>query len=79
MREIAQKINVDENAKGHPVALQGVHNRVKVRQIIDCWRYCGQWWSGHAPRDYYLIELETGQTLEIYCTKGTWTLARIAD
>jgi len=47
--------------------------------VIDSWRYGGRWWVGEPPRDYYLLELETGHVFEVYYAGETWMLSRIAD
>lgn len=52
---------------------------MNVRRVLDAWRYGGRWWVGEPPRDYYLLELETGHVFEVYRAGDTWTLSRIAD
>lgn len=52
---------------------------MSVRRVLDFWRYGGRWWVNEGPRDYYLLELETGHVFEVYCCADRWTLSRIAD
>lgn len=72
-------MNILTDAKGHPSGLDGLRMPVSVRRILDFWRYNGRWWQGEEPRDYYLLELETGHVVEVYRAADTWTLSRIAD
>ena len=50
-----------------PVKVQGR----PVGVVIDGYRICPNWWEGHKPRNYWLIEVED-KTLEIYQTKDGW-------
>ncbi len=52
---------------------------MSVRRILDAWRYNSRWWQGEAPRDYYLLELETGHVIEVFRSAEQWTLSRISD
>jgi len=72
-------VNIVTDPSGHPSKLDGPRNPVAVRRILDAWRYGGRWWQGEAPRDYYLLELETGHVFEVFCSEGRWTLSRVAD
>lgn len=82
-------MNVTTDPDGHPSRLEGPRQPVNVRRILDFWRYGGRWWVGEPPRDYYLLELETGHIFEVYrevtgpsgpnLAAEHWTLSRIAD
>lgn len=72
-------MNVAVDPNGHPSRLEGPRKPVAVRRVLDCWRYGGRWWVNEGPRDYYLVELETGHVFEVYCCAERWTLSRIAD
>lgn len=72
-------VNVIENEHGHPSGLNGPRDAVKVTQILDCWRAGGAWWLDELPRDYYRIELTTGDIWEVFKSGDTWTLSRIDD
>ena len=74
-----QSVNVAVDPNGHPSRLEGPRTPVNVRRVLDCWRYGGRWWAGEGPRDYYLLELETGHVFEVYRAGESWTLSRIAD
>ena len=50
-----------------------------VRRILDFWCYGGRWWLNEPPRDYYLLELESGHVVEVFRAADSWTLSRIAD
>lgn len=52
---------------------------MSVRRVLDFWFYGGRWWVNEGPRDYYLLELETGHVFEVYRAAEQWTLSRIAD
>ncbi len=79
MRQVQQSVNVTTDPDGHPSKLEGPRQPVNVRRILDAWRYGGRWWVGEPPRDYYLLELETGHIFEVYRCAEHWTLSRIAD
>ncbi len=72
-------MNITTNAKGSPSKLEGPRKPVKVRYILDAWRYGGRWWRGEAARDYYLLELESGHVVEVYRSLESWVLSRISD
>ena len=72
-------MNITTDAKGSPSKLEGPQKPVNVRRVIDSWRYGGRWWRDEAPRDYYLLELETGHIFEVFRSEGRWTLSRISD
>ena len=73
------RVNVLTNANGHPSGLNGPRKPVGVRRVLDFWRDGGGWWRGEPPRDYYLLEVETGTVLEVYRAGETWVLSRVAD
>jgi hypothetical protein len=61
-----------------------------VIRTLDRWRYGGRWWRGEGPRDYFLLELEGGRTVEVFTRPGAplpggaarpggWTLSRTLD
>lgn len=50
-----------------------------VRRILDFWCYGGRWWLSEPPRDYYLLELESGHVVEVFRAAKDWTLSRVAD
>lgn len=52
---------------------------MSVWRILDHWRYGGRWWLNEPPRDYYLLELETGHVIEVYRSGEAWVLSRIVD
>ena len=79
MRQVHQPVNVLTDAKGHPLKLNSPRKPVGVRLILDSWRYNSRWWQGEAPRDYYLLELESGHIIEVYRSADVWVLSRIAD
>lgn len=72
-------MNVLTDVRGHPSGLDGPRKPVSVRRILDAWRYNSRWWQGEAPRDYYLLELETGHVIEVFRSAEQWTLSRISD
>lgn len=72
-------INVLEDENRHPSGLNGLQRPVKVGRILDFWRDSSHWWLNEAPRDYYLLELETGNVVEVFRAGESWTLSRIAD
>lgn len=72
-------VNLTLGANGHPSRLEGTRKPVAVRRVLDSWRYGGRWWQGEAPRDYYLLELETGHVIEVFRSGERWTLSRISD
>jgi hypothetical protein len=72
-------INVLTNGYGHPCGLNSPQKPVAVRHILDFWRDCGRWWLNEPPRDYYLLELETGNVIEVFRAGDAWTLSRISD
>ncbi len=74
-----QPVNVLTDAKGHPSGLDGPQKPVNVRRILDFWCYGGRWWLNEPPRDYYLLELDSGHVVEVYNAADNWTLSRIAD
>lgn len=72
-------MNITTDKIGNPSGLDGPRRSVKVRRILDFWRYSARWWEGQAPRAYYLLELETGHVIEVYQSTDTWVLSRISD
>ena len=72
-------LNVLTNANGHPSGLNGPRKPVGVRRVLDFWRDGGGWWWGEPPRDYYLLELETGHVVEVFRAADAWTLSRTQD
>ncbi len=72
-------VNVLTNEKGHPCGLNRPQRPVKVTRILDTWQDGGRWWLNEPPRDYYLLELETGSVWEVYKSGSDWTLSGIAD
>ena len=86
-------MNVVTDANGTPLGLKGQGKDVRVRCTLDHWRYGGRWWLSEAPRDYYLLELETSHVVEVFrqvigasrrgddsnLAKERWILSRIAD
>jgi len=79
VRQVQQPLNVTTDTQGNPSRLEGPRRPVAVRRVLDAWRYGGRWWIGESPRDYYLLELETGHVFEVFCSEGRWTLSRVAD
>ena len=67
------------DANGHPSKLNGPQKPVGVRLILDSWRYTGRWWREESPRNYYLLELETGHVIEVYRAAERWVLSRMSD
>ena len=51
----------------------------RVRRVIDEWRVDGRWWAKEIRRDYYLVELEGGQLVELYREGESWCVTGIAD
>lgn len=72
-------VNVLTNENGHPSGLNGPQRPVKVVYILDFWQDGGEWWKNEPARDYYLLELETGNVCEVFRAEDGWTLSRIAD
>jgi hypothetical protein len=79
VRQVHRAVNVLTDAKGHPSGLDSLRKPVSVRRILDFWCYGGRWWLNEPPRDYYLLELETGHVVEVYRARENWVLSRIAD
>jgi hypothetical protein len=72
-------VNVVTDANGIPSGLNGPQRPVGVRRVLDFWRYGGRWWLSEPPRDYYLLELETGHVVEVFRAADSWTLSRVSD
>ena len=53
-------------------------NGVTCSSLVDAYRLWPNWWEGYAPRDYYLLTLET-RTLLIYRSKESWFHASTLD
>ena len=81
MRLSMTSINILTDEVGTPLKLkgQGRDRDVRVRRVLDCWRYGGHWWLGEAPRDYYLLELETSHVFEVFRCEECWVLSRVSD
>lgn len=50
-----------------------------VLQVLDRWRYDGRWWEHETRRDYYLLELQGGSTVEVFKEGEAWWVARTSD
>lgn len=50
-----------------------------VLRVLDRWRYDGRWWELEIHREYYLLELQGGSTLELFREGDTWWAARVSD
>ncbi len=50
-----------------------------VVQVLDHWRYDGRWWDHEVHRDYYLLELQGGTTVELFHEGDAWWAARTSD
>lgn len=50
-----------------------------VLRVLDRWRYDGRWWELEIHREYYLLELQGGSTLELFREEDTWWAARVSD
>ena len=72
-------INILTDEVGTPLKLKGQGKDVRVQRVLDYWRYGGRWWLGEAPRDYYLLELETSHVFEVFRCEERWVLSRISD
>lgn len=79
MKQVHRPVNMITDATGNPSKFDGPRRPVTVRRILDSWRYGGRWWVNEPPRDYYLLELETGHIFEVYRAGDVWTLSRISD
>lgn len=77
MRIILESITV-ESTNGLPVACRWRSTTFRIRQIVDTWTWCGQWWIGGAQRTYFLLDCEEGM-LEVFTDGQTWTLSRVSD
>lgn len=64
---------------GRPQLVAWPGGRGRVLQVIDDWRYAGRWWDRELRRDYYLLELDSGQVLELYREEGRWCVTRLQD
>ena len=51
----------------------------RVRRVIDEWRVDSRWWTREIRRDYYLLELEGGQLVEVYREGEGWCVTGVAD
>lgn len=72
-------LEVTTGENGSPSRLKGGGKEKGVVRTLDFWRYGGRWWLDEPPRDYYLLELETGHIVEVYRAAEHWTLSRVAD
>jgi hypothetical protein len=79
MRQRMIPVNVMTDTNGNPSKLKGPRKPVHVRRIIDAWRYGGRWWLSEPPRDYYLLELDSGHVVEVFRADERWVLSRVAD
>lgn len=80
MRRMVQPLTVHVHpVTQHPqrLCLKGCQER--VARVLDHWRYGGRWWLGEAPRDHYLLELASGQVVEVARREGAWFLIGTAD
>ena len=79
MRQVHRSVNILTDENGIPSKLKGPRKPVNVRHVLDFWYYGGRWWLNELPRDYYLLELDSGHIVEVFRTADSWTLSRVAD
>ena len=68
------RLQVEEDAKGRPSVVRR-KRRLYIQGIEDYWRVDDEWWRPEpVSRIYYLINLNTGQSMVIYkdLIHGNW-------
>ena len=75
-RMLPLQVSLKENS---PQSLRFRQRERKVVRVLDSWRYGGRWWRLEGRRDYYLLELEGGAVVEVFCCGDRWVLSRTAD
>lgn len=80
MRRVGQLVQVEAGPAGRPRAVAYPYRR-QVLAWLKRWRSKGRWLFGEGPRAYWLVELEGGLVLELYCEEGTgqWIATRQQD
>ncbi len=65
---------VEATPAGAPAAVVWQGRYQRVRAIADSWRIDDEWWRDEIARRYYVIELESGRRLTLFCdlVTGTW-------
>jgi len=79
VRQVHRPVNVLTDENGIPSKLKGPRKPVAVRRILDFWCYGGRWWLSEPPRDYFLLELDSGHVVEVFRADERWVLSRVAD
>ena len=51
----------------------------RVSRVVDEWRIATRWWERELQRDYYLVEVDGGHHMELYCEAGRWYVTGIED
>lgn len=57
---------------GVPTTVHGARGTRTVERIYTTWRYRGRWWQHDIARDYFMVELHGGVTLDIFCEAEHW-------
>ena len=60
--------------EGKPFVVRLKKRPVLVKDVVNMWRIDEEWWRNPISRLYFLLELENGARLTVFCDllKGTW-------
>ena len=91
MRVVFEQVQVQPASSGAPQFVIWGKRSLRTLEVLDFWRFGGEWWLGGYPRDYFLIRFPS-LTAELYREDRShrlpgyqldetelWVLARIAD
>lgn len=81
MRQQNASLPVQLDPEETPIAVHWGDRFVRVTRVIDRWQWAGDWVTGIAEREYWLISVEDGSVLEIHREPGgrDWTLSGVED
>lgn len=57
---------------GSPVALVGTRGERAITRILTTWQYRSRWWQHEVMRYYYMLELQGGAIVDVFCENGRW-------
>jgi hypothetical protein len=66
MRRRNWKTSVRLDKEGRPRSVYYRGRTYAVSAILNRWEWCGEWWAGLFPREYWVLELEGELVLEVY-------------